>query len=97
MLRIQKIEKNLNDGINKKIIVSATHKYKLNRHFKELTSYLKTKHVHLSRTDRIIIALVGQTKSDVESKDTKINQTISLLKVSQSPWQRDFLQLEQTK
>jgi len=80
-------------GIKKNIIVKARHKYKLSKFFKKLTSFLKTTHIHLSRTDRIVIALAGQTHSYVETTDTGIIKALSFLKISKNPWKINFLNL----
>lgn len=75
------------------LIINSRHRYTLKRTFKELFQNLKNKHVHLSTTDRHLIALSVQENAYLDTTDDGIKQALRILKSSKNPW-RHYMRLD---
>ena len=84
----EKLHLLINEKIASGVIISSRHRYTLKKTFKELFHRLKNMPVHLSTTDRHLIALSIQEDAYLDTTDTGIIRALSILKISKNPWRR---------
>jgi len=84
-----------NDCVLRKLVVSSQKKYRLKKKFKDLIFRLEnSKEFHLSRIDRKLIALCGQTGAPIDTTDSGISEALAKLKISSNPWKKYFVNFD---
>lgn len=83
----------IKEKIDSGLIIDSRHRYTLKKNFKELFRQLKHVPVHLSTTDRYLIALNVQENAYLDTTDTGIIRALNILKVSKNKW-RKYMGLE---